>query len=406
MVILFWILKSRSNSTGEAPIMVRISYLGKRVNLRIGIHAHPDLWDSRKQKLKGTNDLAKQLNAQIYSHKLKILRAYEALLKQNKPFTVHTISDWYNSKHIVTKGILEVFEEHNEKLKFKIGVQFTIATLKKYKTCKGKLERFIMHQYKRKDLPLNEFTRKTVAEFDFYLRKENKIQHNTLLKNMQFLKKILKYCRINEYITHDPFDSYVFKFKETFREVLTMKEIQLLIKHKASTQRLEAVKDVFLFQCFTGLAHADVFKLSKEHIKTGVDNQPWIHIHRTKTNDLTQVPILPVAETILKKYSGDVTCISKGKLLPVICNQPMNRALKDLCIEVGINKRIGTHCGRHSFATTVLLGHGLRIEIISKLLAHRDLKTTLIYAKLNTQVVSDELNKIKNVISDNLSEKF
>ena len=163
--------------------------------------------------------------------------------------------------------------------------------------------------------------------------------------------------------------------------------------------RLRQVRDIFIFCCYTGLAYADVKKLTREEITTGIDGEKWIWTSRQKTDTTTRVPLLPRALAILDRYKEDPQCLNKGRLLPVLSNQKMNNYLKEISDACKITKKMTFHTARHTFATTVTLSNGVPIETVSKMLGHRNLKTTQHYAKILDLKVSEDMMKLRNKLS-------
>ena len=172
-----------------------------------------------------------------------------------------------------------------------------------------------------------------------------------------------------------------------------------MIEKELHTPRLDQIKDIFIFCCYTGLAYADVAKLSKDDVVVGIDGERWIKIKRTKTDTRSNIPILPTAEAILKKYEEHSDIINGEKLLPVSSNQKMNAYLKEIAILCGINKNLTTHLARHTFATTITLTNGVPIESVSKMLGHKSLKTTQHYAKIIDRKVSDDMAVLKSKLN-------
>jgi site-specific recombinase XerD len=162
-----------------------------------------------------------------------------------------------------------------------------------------------------------------------------------------------------------------------------------------TTDRLGAVRDIFLFSCFTGLAYADTQKLKKEDVFIGVDGNKWINCKRQKSKSSSRIPLLPVAERILAKYAEDPFCLETGKLLPVKNNQKMNAYLKEIADVCGITKTLTTHIARHTFATTVTLSNKIPIETVSKMLAHQKISTTQEYAKILDDKVSRDMSGLR-----------
>lgn len=182
--------------------------------------------------------------------------------------------------------------------------------------------------------------------------------------------------------------------KNVEREFLTAEELQQLTDTQFSAERLEHVKDIFVFCCFTGLAYADVKKLKHDDFVTGIDGELWINTKRTKTKTKSNIPVLPTALMILEKYESS-SYLSKDKVLPVLTNQKMNAYLKEIADLSGIKKNLTTHLARHTFATTVTLSNGVSIESVSKMLGHKSLRTTQHYAKILNRKVSEDMQLLR-----------
>ena len=189
-------------------------------------------------------------------------------------------------------------------------------------------------------------------------------------------------------------------------EFLSKEEIQKLVEKELTIKRLDQVKDIFIFSCFTGLAYADVKKLSKNDIVIGIDGDRWIKTKRTKTNTRSNIPLLTTAEAILEKYSEHPDVVQSQLLLPVLSNQKMNAYLKEMADVCGINKNLTFHLARHTFATTVTLTNGVPIESVSKMLGHKSLKTTQHYAKILDRKVSEDMQALKNKFLEQKSNDF
>lgn len=219
------------------------------------------------------------------------------------------------------------------------------------------------------------------------------------MKYLRNFKKIVLIALKNEWIARDPFARYQMSLKEVKKEYLTKEEIQALYNREFEMERLEHVRDIFLFCCYTGLAYADVKKLTPENISKGLDGEYWIFVDRTKTGSSSNVPLLPIASEIMKKYKEHPMVVNSGNILPVISNQKMNAYLKELATLCKINKNITFHMARHTFATTVTLSNGVSIETVGSMLGHKNLKTTQIYAKVVQEKVSQDMKKLKDTLS-------
>src|SRR5688572_25241680 len=209
------------------------------------------------------------------------------------------------------------------------------------------------------------------------------------------VKKIMNQCIAKRWVERSPFIGFKMSMNETHKTFLNEQELLLISEKKIAIKRLEQVRDIFLFSCYTGLAYCDVTKLTKANVVIGVDGDKWIFTKRAKTDTPSRIPLLPISNSIVNKYADHPVTSRSGKLLPVMSNQRMNSYLKELADQCGIDKELTFHCARHTFATTVTLTNGAPIETVSKMLGHKSLKTTQHYAKIVDKKVSEDMRALK-----------
>lgn len=196
----------------------------------------------------------------------------------------------------------------------------------------------------------------------------------------------------NEWLKTNPFSNFKCSTKKVIREILTQTEIDKIAQKNLDIERLDEVRDIFLFCCYTGYAFVDVEALTVDDVVIGIDGVKWIHTHRKKTGTQSNVPLLMPALQIIEKYKNHPCQEIQQKLLPVKSNQKMNAYLKEIAALCNINKPLTMHIARHTFATTITLSNNVPIETVSKLLGHTKLATTQIYAQvLDTKISKDML---------------
>ena len=216
---------------------------------------------------------------------------------------------------------------------------------------------------------------------------------------MKGLKKIVNLAIANDWMHKNPFAGIRFQEKEVIREVLTKEEIERMMCKEFALPRLEYVRDVFIFCVFTGMAYVDVNNLRQEHIVRDNNDDLWIRKARQKTNNMCNIPLLKIPQLLMEKYKNHPLCTKTGALLPVPSNQKMNSYLKEIADFCGIQKNLTTHAARHTFATTITLSQGVAIETISKLLGHKNIRTTQIYANITHSHISGEMERLSKRIN-------
>ncbi len=397
--ILFWLLTNRiSKKTGEAPIMVRITVDGKRAELSTGKKILPEKWNVNSGRMKGTSEESRIFNRHLTKMQMDIEKVFDRLEEADQYISAQTIKSIYLGKNVKQHSLLELFRYHNDQIKAQIGKDYSKGTLLRYETTLKHTREFIKYHYKRDDFTLNELKYEFITEFEFYLKSVKQVSHNTVMRYLKHFKKIILIALKNEWIDRDPFARFKVTMKDVNKGYLTKEELQSLYAREFEMERLEHVRDIFLFCCYTGLSYADVRKLTPDHISKGLDGEVWIFVDRTKTGSSSNVPLLPVAHEILEKYKDHPITRNTGYVLPVISNQKMNAYLKEIAALCGINKTITFHMSRHTFATTVTLSNGVSIETVSSMLGHKNMKTTQVYAKVVQEKVSQDMKKLKSIL--------
>ncbi len=400
--ILFYVKRAKIDDNGKAPIYVRITVDGIRSELSIKRSIELDRWQTSAGKVKGTNEEARSINSYIDSVRIKIYEHQKKLMDNNKTITSEAIKNSMLGIEEKQRTIVAIFQYHNRQVKALVGKEFAAGTLERYETVLKLLQLFLEFQYKVKDMPITQINHKFITDFEFYLKTERSNCHNTAIKYIKNFKKIVRIAMSNGWIDKDPFVNFKATIKDVEREFLTEEEIQEVISKDLHFQRLDQVRDIFIFCCFTGLAYADVKKLSNDDLVIGIDGSKWIKTNRTKTDVRSNIPLLPTPLAILEKYKDHPEANHANKLLPVLSNQKMNAYLKEISTLCEIDKNFSTHLARHTFATTVTLTNGVSLESVSKMLGHKSIKTTQHYAKIVDRKVSDDMLLLKEKYNNNV----
>ncbi|UNY98364.1 site-specific integrase [Zhouia spongiae] len=400
--LLFYLKRSKADINGEANIYLRITMDGQRAEMSLHRKVMMNRWDQHIGKMIGRNTMAREINEYIDLVTYKINKLYQNFIDQGKYISPRELIKAYRSFNVKPKMLLEIFRDHNKKMEALMGKQYSEGTVKRYRTTLNHLEQHLKEDLLIDDIAVTEVDLQFLNRFDYFLKSIRGCNHNSSMKYLNNLKKIMRIAYVNEWILKDPFYNFKISFKWKEREYLTEHEIETLLNKDLHNQRLELVRDIFVFCCFTGLAYADVKKLTPRHVVKGIDGGKWIRVHRTKTNSRSSIPILPTAMSIIKKYEAYPEVVNEGCLLPVPSNQKSNAYLKEIADLCGINKNLTTHLARHTFATTVTLSNGVPIESVSKMLGHKDLRTTQIYAKVIDKKVGEDMKVLRERIKSNI----
>ncbi|REA63447.1 site-specific integrase [Dyadobacter luteus] len=398
--LIFFLRKPRpENAEGTHYLYCRITVDGHAKEFSLKHLWHPSRWNIRLGRPNGNKEDARALNAYIDSITAKIYEAKKSLIDDRKSVSAISIFNIIHGKRGDKKTILAVFKHHNDQMSALIGSEFAPGTLERYATSLDHTRSFIKWKYKQDDIEIDLLDYDFISQYEFWFKSVRKCSHNTTMKYLANFKKIVLICIKQGWLTRDPFHAFKMTKREVDREALTDTELKKIRNKDFGNGRLSQVRDIFLFCCYTGLAYADVHKLRRMEIIEGMDGGKWITTTRKKTDSSSRIPILPVAQEIMDKYQDHPQCESEGRVLPVLTNQKMNSYLKEIADLTGIQKNITFHLARHTFATTVTLTNGVPIESVSKMLGHRNIKTTQQYAKIVDKKVSDDMARLRDILN-------
>lgn len=398
--ILFYFKKPKKYKKSALPIYMRISTACERTELSTQRKWEPARWNADAGRALGTKEDARSLNAHLDTLQSKVYEAHRQLIADNQDVTIRNIRLRMEGKRAESRMLIEIFKEHNEQVAQLINKDFSPGTLERYETVLSHTVSFLQWKYKVSDIDILDLNHEFVTVLEFWLKSVRGCSHNTAVKYISNLKKIINICVKNGWLIRDPFAGYKMNKREVVREFLSQEEIDIISNKIFSVERLSVVRDLFLFSCYTGLAYADVKKLKSTEIVTGIDQEKWIFTSRQKTEAPSRIPLLPPALSIVQKYERNPVCLNKGIVLPMLSNQKMNSYLKEIADVCGINKKMTFHTARHTFATIITLTNGVPIETVSKMLGHRNLKTTQHYAKILDSKVSGDMMVLRNKLSN------
>lgn len=394
--ILFFIKRKKLLKDGTAPIYIRVTVYKLSSEFATGKSVNPSHWLALKGRVKGNTLYNKQLNTFLDQQEYLLHDIALKIQQEGKQVSAKEISFRYKGKDKPNIFLLSLYAAHNEQLKELVGISVALNTYKRHETSLKLFKEFLMAAYQQSDVNVNEVDLVMMEKYKHYLMVVRHNNNNTTVKYIRNLGKMFNIAVERKIIASSPIEQLHLKTMEVEKEFLTGGELELLSKKEFSIERLEQVRDIFLFCCYTGLAYVDVYSLTrKDIVKDG--EKYWIKKARHKTNNMCHIPLITPALNIINKNS--VHNQATGRLLPVLSNQKMNAYLKEIAAIVGINKNLTTHCARHTFATTVTLANNVSIENVSKMLGHKSIKMTQHYARiLDSSIANDMLQVEKKFI--------
>lgn len=388
--VLFIIQKGKTNQEGKAPILARITINKRMVHISTRQSILPDRWLSKECKTIGLSKEEKKINRFLEDFKGLIYTKYNVLLLSGEILTAEKLKQVISSKGEKCIALLDLFDDFLKEYSKLIGHKTSQRTYDKYVLVRNRLATYLRESYNLSDIPLQDISPKFIMGFDTFLRTTYHVANNHAMKMMQKFRTIYQTAIDNGWIQKNSFASIKIHFDIVDREFLTKQELAAIIQKPMTSKRLDQVRDIFVFCCFCGLAYCDVAELTTENLVVGDDRKTWLSTRRQKTDTPVNVPLLEIPLALLQKYEGQLG----GKLLPVPSNQKCNDYLKEIASICGINKELTFHMARHTFSTTVTLSNGVPIETVSKMLGHRNIRTTQIYAKVIQDKVAADMEML------------
>lgn len=393
----FMLKKTKILANGTAPIYLRITIAGERIEFTTKRYILPGRWNPNAQRMTGTTEEARIFNNYLKTLEQKVFEAHRQLMEKGEDINAEILKNKLlgREKNSDSKMLIPVFKEHNKRIAALVGRGYSAGTLERYMTALKHTQEFLVSQYKLSDIDIKKIDHEFITAYEFYFRCKKKCCNNTTVKYLKNFKKIIRICLNNGWLDRDPFAAHKSKLDEVIPAYLTAAELKIIAEKKFPNERLAQIRDIFLFSCYTGLAYADVKKLKRSEVTIGIDSQKWIYTNRQKTSTASRIPLLSPALSIISKYENHPQCGYSGRLLPVLSNQKMNAYLKEIADICSIDKQLTYHTARHTFATTVTLANGVPIESVSKMLGHKNIRTTQHYAKVLDKKVSEDMLLLK-----------
>ena len=374
--ISFYCRESKTNRQGLAPIEMSIIINGERCIVTLPRKESPSEF-KRCCTSKRDNDIKQYLQA--VRNKVGVIQT--EMMEKDIPLSASLLRDYFRTGGIQQYSIQNLFDEYYAILRKRIGVDLTAKTYRKYELAR---ERF--YELVDKSKPLSFLTNSLMQNYMATLSQE--FDYVTAQSYCQKIKTVCIFAVANGKMTTDPFFDMHLRKGEKNVQFLTEEEVAIIRNSNFHNASLNRVKDLFIFQVNSGLAYCDMAILVPEDYQITEQGLYYIHKQRRKTNSFFTAVIFPDGVDVLKRYNF---------LLPVLSNQKYNVFLKRIAELCGIETPLHTHVARHTYAT-MCLNHGVRIEVVAKLLGHRSSsKVTFHYAKFVKNTIISEVREAFNL---------
>lgn len=393
---LTFFLKSSKKKSNDRFVYLRVTVDGLPKETSTKRKWDSTRWNQKTERATGTREDAKATNFFLETLVTKINNYRTLMIAEGQTITAQRLIDFILGKTVSKAKVMEEFKLHNSEIFALVPREYSKVTYIRYETAKAHVQEFLKFKYQIDDLEFRELNYEFIKDFEFYLKTVKNISNNTTLKYISNFKKIVLRAIDKEIIMIDPFKRFKGKKEKIIKRPLTRQELLLLETHPLFVERLAVVRDVFVFQCYTGLAYIDVYNLKNADIKVGDDDELWIISERQKTGSMFNVPLLPQALKIIERYKNHPQCLIRNTVLPVISNQRMNGYLKEIADLCGIESTLNTHKARRTFGSTVTLNNNVPIHVVKEMLGHSSVKQTEEYALTEQQTIGKEMRVLRD----------
>ena len=398
--VLFYV-KRLSEKHGQVPIMGRITINGTMSQFSCKLSVRSSLWDAKANKASGKSLESQRINEKLENIKTNIGKQYQRLCDRDSYVTAEKVRNAFLGMGDDCRLLLQTFDEYLAGFLKRVGKDRAYSSYEDYRKRRRRLASFLEYEYRVKDIPFKELKRDFIEKFVVYLSSVQGMRSGTIHSTIKKLKLMTYTAYKNGWIPVDPFAGFYVKAEYAERRYLSASELQAVMDVRLPNYRTGINRDAFVFCAFTGLSHADVSKLTYADIHTDDNGERWIIDRRQKTGTQFRVKLLPVAEMLYERYkdmhlSGDRVFPLKGTY------NTLNMSLRHVARHAGLSFNPTIHLARHTFATTVTLTQGVPLETVSKMLGHKRITTTQIYAK----ITNDKIGQDMAALSEKLSSVF
>ena len=392
--VLFYLKKNNLKKNGMAPIMGRITIDGEIAQFSTKLECDPDQWDLKFGRIFGRSDEATVINKRLITLQGQIHEHYHAMIRDKGFASARIVKSKLLGISSSGELLLDVYQDVLSEMKKMVEAgKRSFSTLENLTTVKNHVENYLILKLKRNNIAFREIDKKFLRGFELFLRTETKhiCCNNTTYLYILLLNQVVNEAVDREIIKDNLVSKYLYhemEKEETDICYLTKLEIKQLAEATFTWKNDICYRDFYLFGCFTGLAYSDLKNLTWDKIQQFSDGSWWIISKRQKSKIPFPVKLLDTPWQIMNKYKG---LAKDNYVLPIPCYSTYRKALLRIAEQAGIDKRMTSHTARHTFAT-LFLTEGVPIESISKMMGHKSIKTTQIYAKITNEKINSDMS--------------
>ena len=399
MKVLLYLKKSGLDKSGKAPIMGRIT-IGRSIAQFSGkLSCNPDLWNPRESRMDGKSREAVEVNGRLENLLLSIQSSHQSLLARSCSFDATDVKEQFQGSVQTRCMLIERLDKLIKEKESHIGIDIRKESMAGYHSTRIRLLEFIQKKYKVSDLAFSQLTENFIHEFQQYFLGECGFQESSFYNVATHLKTVCRLAYREGLADVLLFDkTKISKGNKKLPKALDKEALEKLkaLHLEDLEEEMETARDIFLFACYTGAAYCDLMELNKSHLVRDDEGCLWLKFNRQKTGVPCRVKLLPQAIRLMEKLHSE----EREALLPFMRYATYQSYLKALRLRAGIPFPFTTHTARHTFATLITLEQGVPIETVSKMLGHSNVSMTERYAKVTSQKLFEEFDRLLSFTED------
>ena len=390
--ILFYINRTKIRKDGTCQLLCKVSIDAEWEQIGTKASVNPDIWNPETGRADGRSENAVTVNRAIDELTREITNHYNHIKKSLGFVTAELVKNAVKGIGQKPVTLLALFREHNEEFKKRIGVDRVKETYDSYQRSYKHLAAFVQEKKGVEDITLRSLDKVFYDDFEIFLQTDCKMKPKTVHEHMYRLKKMTMRAVSQGTLRRDPYCRLHPELPKRKSRHLKLEDLKTLMSTQIDKPNLQRVRDWFIFSTFTGLAYADLKRLSVNDITQAEDGSWWIHIKRQKTDTPSVIKLLDVPLRIIEKYKHER---QGDKVFNLYTREYLIRLTRELGEEYGFY--LTFHKARHNFGTHMTLSLGVPLETVSKMMGHTNITTTQIYAQVTDKKVDEDMKRLKEV---------
>ena len=390
--ILFYINRTKIRKDGTCQLLCKVSIDAEWEQIGTKASVNPDIWNPETGRADGRSENAVTENRAIDELTKEITGHYNHIKKSLGFVTAELVKNAVKGIGQKPVTLLALFREHNEEFKKRIGVDRIKETYDSYQRSYKHLAAFIQEKKGVEDITLRSLDKVFYDDFEIFLQTDCKMKPKTVHEHLYRLKKMTMRAVSQGTLRRDPYCRLHPELPKRKSRHLKLEDLKTLMSTQIDKPNLQRVRDWFIFSTFTGLAYADLKRLSVNDITQAEDGSWWIHIKRQKTDTPSVIKLLDVPLRIIEKYKHER---QGDKVFNLYTREYLIRLTRELGEEYGFY--LTFHKARHNFGTHMTLSLGVPLETVSKMMGHTNITTTQIYAQVTDKKVDEDMKRLKEV---------